>query len=69
MAVRENNGGGVFGDRRAAFQQNGKSGRRSGNLVFEEGALAASGFLTADFGGKANTVEFTDRVLPQIEGQ
>jgi tartrate dehydrogenase/decarboxylase/D-malate dehydrogenase len=31
-------------------------------------AATASGFLTADLGGKANTVEFTDEVIAQIEG-
>ncbi|MEE4263321.1 MAG: tartrate dehydrogenase [Desulfobacteraceae bacterium] len=31
--------------------------------------VTASGFLTADLGGTANTVEFTDRVIVQIEGQ
>jgi tartrate dehydrogenase/decarboxylase/D-malate dehydrogenase len=31
-------------------------------------AVTASGFLTADLGGKANTVEFTDEVIAQIEG-
>jgi tartrate dehydrogenase/decarboxylase/D-malate dehydrogenase len=29
-------------------------------------AVTASGFLTADLGGTANTVEFTDRVIIQI---
>ena len=32
-------------------------------------AVTASGFLTADLGGTANTVEFTDRVILQIERQ
>ena len=32
-------------------------------------AVTASGFLTADLGGTANTVEFTDRVIIEIEGQ
>lgn len=32
-------------------------------------AVTASGFLTADLGGKANTTEFTDRVIIQIERQ
>lgn len=31
-------------------------------------AVTASGFLTADLGGTANTVEFTDRVVVLIEG-
>jgi tartrate dehydrogenase/decarboxylase/D-malate dehydrogenase len=31
--------------------------------------VTASGFLTHDLGGTANTVEFTDRVIIQIEGQ
>jgi tartrate dehydrogenase/decarboxylase/D-malate dehydrogenase len=31
--------------------------------------VAVSGFLTADLGGTATTIDFTDRVIAQIEGQ
>jgi tartrate dehydrogenase/decarboxylase/D-malate dehydrogenase len=31
-------------------------------------AVTASGFVTADLGGKATTAEFTDRVIARIEG-